>query len=245
MTHESRPWAGSRVSGASGKDTNVRILIADDEVAVRDALGRALTSEGYEVAFARDGHEALIAVERDEPDAAVLDVMMPPPDGLDVCRQLRSSENAIPILMLTARREVSDRVAGLDAGADDYLPKPFALDELLARLRALLRRVPGSGGPLSYADVSVDPLGHRAWRADLRLDLTRTEFALLELFVRSAERVLSRSEILVAVWGYDFGPTSNSLEVYVGYLRRKLEDGGLPRLIHTVRGVGYVMRHEP
>ena len=184
MTHESRPWAGSRVSGASGEDTNVRILIADDEVAVRDALGRALTSEGYEVAFARDGHEALIAVERDEPDAAVLDVMMPPPDGLEVCRQLRSAENAIPILMLTARREVSDRVAGLDAGADDYLPKPFALDELLARLRALLRRVPEGGGQLSYADVVVDPLGHRAWRAERRLDLTRTEFALLELFVR-------------------------------------------------------------
>jgi two-component system response regulator MprA len=172
-------------------------------------------------------------------------VMMPPPDGLDVCRRLRSAENTIPILMLTARREVSDRVAGLDAGADDYLPKPFALDELLARLRALLRRVPGSGGPLSYADVSVEPLGHRAWRAGNRLDLTRTEFALLELFVSSAERVLSRSEILVAVWGYDFGPNSNSLEVYVGYLRRKLEDGGRPRLIHTVRGVGYVMRHEP
>jgi two-component system, OmpR family, response regulator MprA len=223
----------------------VRILIADDEVAVRDALGRVLTSEGYEVAFASDGHEALIAVERDEPDAAVLDVMMPPPDGLEVCRQLRSSDNAIPILMLTARREVSDRVAGLDAGADDYLPKPFALDELLARLRALLRRVPEGGGQLTYADVVVDPLGHRAWRGERRLDLTRTEFALLELFVRSAERVLTRSEILVAVWGYDFGPSSNSLEVYVGYLRRKLEEGDLPRLIQTVRGVGYVMREEP
>ena len=213
---------------------------------MRDALGRALTSEGYEVAFARDGHEALIAVERDEPDAAVLDVMMPPPDGLEVCRQLRSAENAIPILMLTARREVSDRVAGLDAGADDYLPKPFALDELLARLRALLRRVPASGGgrcrtPTSSSTRSATERGVR----DRRLDLTRTEFALLELFVRSAERVLSRSEILVAVWGYDFGPTSNSLEVYVGYLRRKLEEGDLPRLIQTVRGVGYVMREEP
>jgi two-component system response regulator MprA len=223
----------------------VRILIADDELAVREALGRALTSEGYDVAFACDGREALIAVERDEPDAAVLDVMMPSPDGLEVCRELRSAENTIPILMLTARRDVSDRVAGLDAGADDYLPKPFALDELLARLRALLRRVPAGGEPLSYGDVVVDPLGHRAWRAERRLDLTRTEFALLELFVRSAERVLTRSEILVAVWGYDFGPTSNSLEVYVGYLRRKLEEGGLPRLIQTVRGVGYVMRPEP
>jgi two-component system response regulator MprA len=209
---------------------------------VRDALGRVLTSEGYEVAFASDGREALIAVERDEPDAAVLDVMMPPPDGLEVCRRLRSAENAIPILMLTARREVSDRVAGLDAGADDYLPKPFALDELLARLRALLRRVPEGGGQLTYADVAVDPLGHRAWRGERRLDLTRTEFALLELFVRSAERVLTRSEILVAVWGYDFGPTSNSLEVYVGYLRRKTEADGEPRLIQTVRGVGYALR---
>ena len=223
----------------------MRILIADDEVAVRDALGRALRSEGYEVTFARDGREALSAVDRDELDAVVLDVMMPPPDGLEVCRQLRSAENTIPILMLTARRDVSDRVAGLDAGADDYLPKPFALDELLARLRALLRRVPAGGDPLSYADVSVDPVGHRAWRADRRLDLTRTEFSLLELFVRAAERVLTRSEILVAVWGYDFGPSSNSLEVYVGYLRRKLEEHGLPRLIQTVRGVGYVMRVEP
>lgn len=223
----------------------MKILVADDEHAVRDALGRALESEGYEVAFARDGRETLVAVERYQPDAAVIDVMMPPPDGLEVCRQLRSAANEIPILMLTARRDVSDRVAGLDAGADDYLPKPFALDELLARLRALLRRMPAAGGPLSYADVTVDPLGHRAWRDEQRLDLTRTEFALLELFVRSAERVLTRSEILVAVWGYDFGPTSNSLEVYVGYLRRKLEEHGLPRLIHTVRGVGYVFRLEP
>jgi len=175
----------------------------------------------------------------------VLDVMMPPPDGLEVCRRLRSADNAIPILMLTARRDVSDRVAGLDAGADDYLPKPFALDELLARLRALLRRIPSDGSQLGYDDVRVDPLGHRAWRGERRLDLTRTEFALLEIFVRNAERVLTRSEILVAVWGYDFGPSSNSLEVYVGYLRRKLEDGELPRLIHTVRGVGYVLRHEP
>jgi two-component system response regulator MprA len=223
----------------------VKILIADDEHAVRDALGRALESEGYEVAFARDGRETLAAVVRDRPDAAVIDVMMPPPDGLEVCRQLRSAENEIPILMLTARRDVSDRVAGLDAGADDYLPKPFALDELLARIRALLRRMPSAGGPLSYQDVVVDPLGHRAWRNEQRLDLTRTEFALLELLVHSAGRVLTRSEILVAVWGYDFGPSSNSLEVYVGYLRRKLEENGMPRLIHTVRGVGYVLRLEP
>src|SRR5437764_10132453 len=173
VTPESRPCDGSRVSGAGGKDTNVRILIADDELAVRDALGRALTSEGYEVAFARDGHEALVAVERDDPDAAVLDVMMPAPDGLEVCRQLRSAENDVPILMLTARREVSDRVAGLDAGADDYLPKPFALDELLARLRALLRRAPKSPEPLTYGDVVVDPQAHRATRGGRRLTLTR------------------------------------------------------------------------
>ncbi len=223
----------------------MRILVADDELAVRDALGRALTSEGYDVAFARDGRETLTAVERDQPDAAVLDVMMPPPDGLEVCRRLRRADNTIPILMLTARREVSDRVAGLDAGADDYLPKPFALDELLARLRALLRRVPSADGPLAYADVVVDPHAHRATRDGSRLELTRTEFALLELFLRAPERVLTRSEILVDVWGYDFGPTSNSLEVYVGYLRRKLEESGRPRLIHTVRGVGYVLRTEP
>jgi two-component system response regulator MprA len=147
--------------------------------------------------------------------------------------------------MLTARREVSDRVAGLDAGADDYLPKPFALDELLARLRALLRRIPATDGPLAYDDVVVDPNAHRASRDGSRLQLTRTEFALLELFLRAPERVLTRSEILVEVWGYDFGPTSNSLEVYVGYLRRKLEESGRPRLIHTIRGVGYVLRSEP
>jgi two-component system response regulator MprA len=225
--------------------TAMRILVADDELAVRDALGRALSSEGYEVAFAGDGRETLLAVERDEPDAAVLDVMMPPPDGLEVCRRLRAADNMIPILMLTAKHEISDRVAGLDAGADDYLAKPFVLDELLARLRALLRRVPKTEVPLAYADVVVDPNAHLAWRNSSRLVLTRTEFALLELFLRSPERVLKRSEILVEVWGYDFGPTSNSLEVYVGYLRRKMEESDRPRLIHTVRGVGYVLRSEP
>jgi two-component system response regulator MprA len=223
----------------------MRILVADDELALRDVLGRALTSEGYEVAFACDGRETLLAIERGELDAAVLDVMMPPPDGLEVCRRLRAADNTLPILMLTARREVSDRVAGLDAGADDYLPKPFALDELLARLRALLRRVPVGDGPLTYDDVVLDANAHRASRGETRLQLTRTEFALLELFLRAPERVLTRSEILVEVWGYDFGPTSNSLEVYVGYLRRKLEESGRPRLIHTVRGIGYVLRTEP
>jgi two-component system response regulator MprA len=235
----------SRFRGSSGKITVMRILVADDELAVRDVLGRALSSEGYEVAFARDGRETLAAVASEEPDAAILDVMMPPPDGLEVCRRVRAADNALPILMLTARREVSDRVAGLDAGADDYLPKPFALDELLARLRALLRRVPTSDASLEYADVVLDPRAHRAKRSGRRLQLTRTEFALLELFLRAPERVLTRSEILVDVWGYDFGPTSNSLEVYVGYLRRKLEERGQPRLIHTVRGVGYVLRSEP
>ena len=235
----------SRFRGAVAKITAMRILVADDELAVRDALGRALSSEGYEVAFAGDGRETLLSVDRDEPDAAILDVMMPPPDGLEVCRRLRAADNMIPILMLTAKREVSDRVAGLDAGADDYLAKPFALDELLARLRALLRRLPRADGPLTFADVVVDSNAHLAWRGDARLALTRTEFALLELFLRSPERVLSRSEILVEVWGYDFGPTSNSLEVYVGYLRRKMEKSGLPRLIHTVRGVGYVLRSDP
>jgi two-component system, OmpR family, response regulator MprA len=235
----------SRFRGAVAKITAMRILVADDELAVRDALGRALSSEGYEVAFAGDGRETLLAVDRDEPDAAILDVMMPPPDGLDVCRRLRAADNMIPILMLTAKREVSDRVAGLDAGADDYMAKPFALDELLARLRALLRRLPRADGPLTFADVVVDSNAHLAWRGNARLALTRTEFALLELFLRSPERVLSRSEILVEVWGYDFGPTSNSLEVYVGYLRRKMEKSGLPRLIHTVRGVGYVLRSDP
>jgi two-component system response regulator MprA len=246
MRSESR-WERrlSRFRGAVAKITAMRILIADDEQAVRDALGRALSSEGYEVAFAGDGRETLLAVERDEPDAAVLDVMMPPPDGLEVCRRLRAADNMIPILMLTAKREVSDRVAGLDAGADDYLAKPFALDELLARLRALLRRVPRGEGRLAFADVVVDPNAHLAWRGDAGLALTRTEFSLLELFLRTPERVLSRSEILVEVWGYDFGPTSNSLEVYVGYLRRKMEGSGLPRLIHTVRGIGYVLRSDP
>jgi two-component system, OmpR family, response regulator MprA len=229
----------------SAKMTAMRILVADDELAVRDALGRALSSEGYDVAFARDGRETLATVAIEQLDAAVLDVMMPPPDGLEVCRRLRAADNTIPILMLTARRDVSDRVAGLDAGADDYLPKPFALDELLARLRALLRRVPTADEPLAYADVVVDPQAHRTWRGGVRMELTRTEFALLELFLRSPERVLTRSEILAEVWGYDFGPTSNSLEVYVGYLRRKMEESRRRRLIHTVRGVGYVLRSEP
>jgi two-component system response regulator MprA len=223
----------------------MRILVADDEPAVRDALRRVLEGEGYDVLLAADGASALEVFAHEAPDAAVVDVMMPRPDGLEVCRFLRDRGNATPILLLTARRDVSDRVAGLDAGADDYLPKPFAIDELLARLRALLRRIPERAERLVYADLVVDTAAHRAYRGERRLSLTRTEFVLLELFLRSPERVLTRSEILTAAWGYDFGPTSNSLEVYMGYLRRKLEAGGEPRLLQTVRGVGYVLREEP
>ncbi len=223
----------------------MQILVADDELAVRDALRRVLEAEGYDVLVATDGPETLDAFASSRPDAAVVDVLMPGIDGLEVCRRLRARGNATPILLLTARRDVSDRVAGLDAGADDYLSKPFSIDELLARLRALLRRTPAAAERLAYSDVSLDASSHKAVRGERPLELTRTEFLLLELFLRSPERVLSRSEILTAVWGYDFGPTSNSLEVYVGYLRRKLEAVGEPRLVQTVRGVGYVLRDEP
>jgi two-component system response regulator MprA len=225
--------------------TAVRILVADDERPVREALRRVLEAEGYDVTFAADGASTLHAFASTRPDAAVVDVMMPRPDGLEVCRRLRAGGNTTPILLLTARRGVSDRVAGLDAGADDYLPKPFAIDELLARLRALLRRTAARPEQLTYAEVELDTAAHKARRGDRLLDLTRTEFLLLELFLRSPERVLSRSEILTGVWGFDFGPTTNSLEVYVGYLRRKLEANAEPRLVQTVRGVGYVLRTEP
>jgi two-component system response regulator MprA len=223
----------------------MQILVADDELAVRDALRRVLEAEGYDVLVATDGPETLDAFASSRPDAAVVDVLMPGLDGLEVCRRVRARGNATPILLLTARRDVSDRVAGLDAGADDYLSKPFSIDELLARLRALLRRTPAAAERLAYSDVSLDTSSHKAVRGGRALELTRTEFLLLELFLRSPERVLSRSEILTAVWGYDFGPTSNSLEVYVGYLRRKLESEGEPRLVQTVRGAGYVLRDEP
>jgi two-component system, OmpR family, response regulator MprA len=223
----------------------MRILVADDERAVREALQRVLEAEGYDVSFAADGESALEAFAAARPDAAVVDVMMPRPDGLEVCRRLRAGGDTTPILLLTARRDVSDRVAGLDAGADDYLAKPFAIDELLARLRALLRRSPARAERLAYRDVVLDTLAHRAERGGRALELTRMEFLLLELFLRNPEHVLGRSQILTAVWGYDFGPSSNSLEVYVGYLRRKLEADGEPRLLQTVRGVGYVLRGEP
>ena len=218
----------------------MRILVVVDEPSVRDALDRALRMDGYKVEVAADGREALDALAFQPPDAIVLDVLMPEPDGLEVCRRLRAAGDHTPVLLLTARDAVPDRVAGLDAGADDYLVKPFALEELGARLRALLRR---SGGPttelLRHADLVLDPAGHTVARGDRELELTRTEFLLLELLMRHPRQVLTRTQIFEHVWGYDFGPSSNSLEVYVGYLRRKL---GEPRLIQTVRGVGYVLR---
>jgi two-component system response regulator MprA len=224
----------------------MRILIVDDEPAVRDALELALSCDGYDVDAAVNGREALALVESSSPDAVVLDVLMPQLSGLEVCRRLRQGGDRTPVLMLTARDAVSDRVAGLDAGADDYLVKPFALDELLARLRALLRRT--SAPPeeeaelLSVADLTLDPVGYEVRRGERQIELTRTEWLLLELLLRNPGRVLPRSTIFERVWGYDFGPTSKALDVYVGYLRRKTEAGGEPRLIHTVRSVGYVLR---
>ena len=218
----------------------MRILVVDDEPSVRDALDRALRMDGYKVQLAADGRAALDALADQPPDAIVLDVLMPEPNGLEVCRRLRAAGDHTPVLMLTARDAVPDRVAGLDAGADDYLVKPFALEELGARLRALLRR---SGGPntefLRHADLVLDPDGHTVSRGGRPIELTRTEFLLLELLLRHPRQVLTRTQIFEQVWGYDFGPSSNSLEVYVGYLRRKL---GEPRVIQTVRGVGYVLR---
>ena len=222
----------------------MRILVVDDERAVRESIERALRLEGYEVVQAADGAEALGSVAGQAPDAMVLDLMMPEVDGLEVCRQLLSEGDRLPILVLTARDSVSDRVRGLDAGADDYLVKPFALDELLARLRALLRRSGGAdaSGVLRFADLELDPNSYEVRRDDRTIELTRTEFLLLELFMTHPRQVLTRSVIFERVWGYDFGPGSNSLEVYVSYLRRKTESAGEPRLLHTVRGVGYVLR---
>ncbi len=221
----------------------MRILVVDDEPSVRDALERALRLEGYRVELAANGREALDALAQAPPDAMVLDVLMPEVDGLEVCRRLRAAGDRTPVLVLTARDAVPDRVRGLDAGADDYLVKPFALEELTARLRALLRRRDGAAGEvLRHADVTLDLGGHTVTRGDRPVELTRTEFLLLELFLRHPRQVLTRGQIFMHVWGYDFGPTSNSLEVYVGYLRRKLEAAGEPRLLHTVRGVGYVLR---
>jgi len=223
----------------------MRILVVDDERAVRDSLRRALELEGYQVELAADGEEALERLGTAPVDAAILDVLMPGVDGLEVCRRLRAGGNAVPVLMLTARAEVDSRVAGLDAGADDYLPKPFALAELLARLRALLRRAGNgddAGDVLRFSDLELDLGTREVRRGERSIDLTRTEFALLELFLRNPRQVLTRSIIFERVWGYDFGPTSNSLDVYIGYLRRKTEQGGAARLIHTIRGIGYALR---
>jgi two-component system response regulator MprA len=222
----------------------MKILVVDDERAVRDSLRRALELQGYQVDLAADGAEALALLEPNgQPDAVVLDILMPGMDGLEVCRRIRENGNEVPVLMLTARDAVGDRVAGLDAGADDYLVKPFALEELLARIRALLRRAtPTADGVLRFADIELDPGTREVRRDGERIDLTRTEFNLLELFLLNPRQVLTRSIIFERVWGYDFGFASNSLDVYIGYLRRKTEADGKPRLIHTVRGVGYALR---
>jgi two-component system, OmpR family, response regulator MprA len=224
----------------------VKILVVDDERAVRESLKRALELEGYEIELAADGQEALQQLDGNsegQPDAVLLDVLMPNVDGLEVCRRLRRSGNRVPVLMLTARDEVENRVAGLDAGADDYVTKPFALEELVARLRALLRRTSVDADEiLRFADLELDPGTREVRRGGEHIDLTRTEFALLELFLTNPRQVLTRSIIFERVWGYDFGFASNSLDVYIGYLRRKTETGGKPRLIQTVRGVGYALR---
>jgi two-component system response regulator MprA len=222
----------------------MKILVVDDEPAVRESLRRALSLEGYAVELAGDGAEALELLRNGNPiDAMVLDVSMPRLDGLETCRRLRHEGSSLPVLMLTARDEVSDRVAGLDAGADDYVVKPFALEELLARLRALLRRLgPQEGEVLRFADLELDPATREVTRGGDPIELTRTEFSLLELFLLNPKQVLTRSVIFERVWGYDFGHSSNSLDVYMGYLRRKTEAGGKPRLLQTVRGVGYALR---
>jgi two-component system response regulator MprA len=223
----------------------MRILVVDDDAAVRESLARALRLEGYDVELASDGAEALERLEAngDDPDLVVLDVLMPNVDGLEVCRTLRRSGSRLPVLMLTARDEVSDRVSGLDAGADDYVVKPFALAELLARVRALLRRSADEAvDVLHFADLELDPSTREVRRDGDQIELTRTEFALLELFLLNPRQVLTRSIIFERVWGYDFGFGSNSLDVYIGYLRRKTEAGGKSRLIQTIRGVGYALR---
>jgi two-component system, OmpR family, response regulator MprA len=231
----------------------VRILVVDDDAAVRDSLARTLRFEGYDVDTAGDGEAALDAVRTARPappDAMILDVSMPRLDGLQACRQLRSDGVLLPVLMLTARDSVGDRVAGLDAGADDYLVKPFAVQELLARLRSVLRRSllsPSVAAPgwLTFADLRLNPATWEVWRGERPLRLTRTEFHILEVFLRHPRQVLTRAVLFENVWGYDFGETSNSIHVYLGYLRRKLEAEGEPRLLHTVRGVGFVLREEP
>ncbi len=228
-------------------DSGERVMVVDDEPAVREAVERALKLEGYAVSTAADGALALREIAVSPPDAIVLDVLMPEVDGLEVCRRLRGAGDRTPVLMLTARDAVSDRVDGLDAGADDYLVKPFALEELLARLRALLRRAePAAEGrassPLRFEDLALDPATREVRRGERSIELTKTEFELLHLFMRHPRQVLTRTQIFESVWDYDFGPSSNALEVYVGYLRRKTEAEGEPRLLQTARGVGYSLK---
>ena len=237
---------GAPANGGNGPpaDANGRVLVAEDDPGVRTSLERVLRFEGYEVETVNDGAEALEAVAERPPDVVILDVMMPHVDGLEACRLLRQKGHREPVLMLTARHEVSDRVAGLDAGADDYLVKPFALDELLARVRALMRRaLPVEGeGPLQVGDLFVDPTTREARRGDRPIELTKMEFDLLELLMDNSGIVLERAVIYDRIWGYDFGTNSKSLDVYIGYLRRKTEAGGEQRLIQTIRGVGYSLR---
>ena len=222
---------------------NAHILLAEDDRATRDSLVRAFELDGYRVTAVTDGADALAATEAEKPDLIVLDVMMPSADGLTVCRRLRTNGLRTPILMVTARTETADRVSGLDAGADDYLPKPFELDELMARVRALLRRTrEPEVSTLRIADLTMDLAGRRVFRGAREIDLTKTEFELLELLVRNTGVVLDQSTIYDRIWGYDFGPDSKNLAVYVRYLRRKTEEAGEPRLLHTVRGFGYVVR---
>ncbi|MFI2612462.1 response regulator transcription factor [Kitasatospora sp. NPDC018619] len=247
------PSADDRTSAEAGQPC-ARLLVVDDEPALRDALESSLAFEGYEVATATDGYEALESVERDRPDLVLLDIMMPRMDGLTAVRRMRSRGDTVPVLMLTARDAVGDRVTGLDVGADDYLAKPFELDELLARVRALLRRnalaaeaaaraaVEDESEVLAFADLRMNTATREVTRAGKPIELTRTEFMLLEMFLAHPRQVLTREQILKAVWGFDFEPSSNSLDVYVMYLRRKTEQGGMPRLIQTVRGVGYALR---
>jgi two-component system, OmpR family, response regulator MprA len=222
----------------------VKILVVDDDDAVRSSLERALAVESYEVESAQHGRAALDRLADERYDAVILDVAMPEMDGLEACRRLRAAGDRTPVLMLTARDAIDDRVEGLDAGADDYLVKPFALRELHARLRALLRRVEEPAESLAFADLRLDPATHDVWRGDRRVELSRTEFSLLELFLRNPRQVLTRPVIFDRVWGYDFGATSNVLGVYMSYLRRKTEAAGEPRLLHTVRGVGYILRDD-
>jgi two-component system response regulator MprA len=248
QVHHGRAFQAQDFTMAARTSTisEMAILVVDDDQAVRDALRRALRMQGYDVTVASDGEEALLKVRANPgaTDLLIVDILMPRLDGLEMTRRLRADGSQVPILMLTARDQVADRVAGLEAGADDYLVKPFALEELIARVRALLRRLGAdeTATVLTFADLELDTGTREVSRGEDSLTLTRTEFALLELFLRNPRQVLTRSVIFDRVWGYDFGYGSNSLDVYISYLRKKTEVGGKPRLIHTVRGVGYALR---